>query len=144
VAEALNWILNDSQQAAKAYSQLVDASNVDEKMWDFAEMAKDHEQIVGHVKRTLEQVGSEPQAKTRGVWPDVSKHPSYRVYEDIETLRALREAEQAELEDCEKLMTMGDDNRMVHTFVSTNVMPVINSHIDTLDRYIERAQALRR
>ncbi|MCW8195148.1 hypothetical protein F6455_10155 [Proteobacteria bacterium 005FR1] len=144
MAEALNWILNDSQQAAKAYSQLVEASNVDEKMWDFAEMAKDHEQIVGRVKRTLEQVGSEPQEKNRGIWPAVEKHSSLRVYEDIDTLRALREAEQAELEDCEKLMTMGEGNRMVHTFVSTNVMPVLNSHIDTLDRYIERAQALRR
>lgn len=144
MAEALNWILNDSQQAAKAYSQLIGASNVGEKMWDFAEMAKDHEQIVGHLKRTLAQVGSEPQKKSRGIWPEVEKHKSCRVYEDLDTLQALREAEQAELEDCEKLMTMGNGNRMVHTFVSTNLMPVLNAHIDTLDRYIVRVQGLNR
>jgi thiamine pyrophosphate-dependent acetolactate synthase large subunit-like protein len=143
MAEALNWILNDSQQAAKAYSKLVDASNVDSKMWDFAEMAKDHDQIVGHVKRTLAQIGATPEEKTRSIWPQVEKDKAARVYEDIETLQALRDAEQAALEDCEKLMSMSNNNRMVHTFVSTNVMPVINSHIETLDRYIERAHARR-
>lgn len=141
MAEALNWILNDSQRAAQVYSGLIEASDVDSKMWDFVEMRKDHEQIAGHVKRTLAQIGAEPDEKTRDIWPDVKRHKALRLYEDAQALQALRDAEKAELEECRKLMTMSDDNRMVHTFVSTNVVPVLTGHIETLERYLQRAQS---
>lgn len=142
MAETLNWILNDSQRGAEVYSELIEDSGMDQKMWDFVEMRKDHEQIVGHVKRTLAQIGAEPGGKTRNIWPQLKKDPARRVYEDTKVLKALRDAEKAELEDCEKLMSTGESDRMVHTFVATNVMPVINGHIETLDRYLHRAQAI--
>lgn len=141
MADALNRILNDSQRAAEVYSELLEASNPDSKTWDFIEIRKDHEQIVGHVKRTLETIGGHTDEKPGHDWPGLKKHKALRIHEDKQVLQQLLDYEKTELADCEQLMSMGDGDRMVHTFVSTRVMPVLSSHIETLDRYLQRAQA---
>ena len=143
MAEPLNWILNDSKRAAEVYQGLISSSGMDAKLWEFEEIRKDHEQIVGDVRRTLGEIGDEPRDDTRRIWPELKKDRSERLYEDIETLRALREAEQAELEDCEKLLSMDKDNRIINAFVQDQVMPVIARHIDTLDSYLNRAGSMR-
>ena len=143
MAEPLNWILNDSQRAAKVYAGLIENSNVDSKMWDFVNIRKNHEQIVGDVKQKLTELGLQPTDKSRNNWPDISKHKALRLYEDADALLALREAEQAELEDCEKLLSMSKDQRLAETFVSGEVMPVLRDHIEILDRYLKSAKNTR-
>lgn len=141
MADALNRILNDSQRAAEVYSDLFQASKPDSKTWDFVAIRKDHEQIAGHVKRSLEKIGGRTDEKPRDIWPELKKHKTLKIYEDRQTLQALLDAEKTELADCEQLMSMGDGDRMVHTFVSTRVMPVLAAHIETLDGYLQRAQS---
>lgn len=144
MADLFNRLLRESSEAAEVYSGLVEESNVDSKVWDFVEMRKDHEQIAGQLKRTMAQAGSPPTQGGSGGWPRVRRHKALRLYEDIEVLQSLREAEQAELEDCEKLMAMGEGDRLSRTFISNDVMPVLSSHIETLDGYLERARAMER
>lgn len=144
MADLFNRLLNDSEKAAQVYSGLVEDSNVDSKMWDFEEIRKDHEQIAGHIKRTPAQTGTSASGRGSGGWPPVKRHRAVRLYEDLEALKTLRDAEQSELDDCEKLMAMGEGDRMSRTVVANEVMPVLISHLETLDGYIQRAQTLNR
>lgn len=144
MAEPLTWILNTSSRAAKVYAGLIEAADMDEKMWDFENIRKDHEQIVGDVKRTLTELGEAPPVeKDRRVFPDLEKSSHLRVYEDVDALKALLEAEKTELEDCRQLLTMKHDDRRVNAFVTTEVVPVLSKHVETLEHYLNRAQTIR-
>ncbi|MGQ9427193.1 hypothetical protein ACXYTJ_15990 [Gilvimarinus sp. F26214L] len=143
MAVTLNRILNDSQQAAMVYGSLVEAANVDEKAWDFVEMRKDHEQIVGSIRRMLAEMGMDPGGQGPGASPQIRKQPHLRLYEDPEVLNALREAEQSELADCDALMGQSAGDREIHTFVANQIRPVLSNHVEVLSDYLKRARARR-
>lgn len=135
-AETLNRILGCEHAALQAYQRVLDNSAQDPQVWDLLRMANDHRQAVGRLQAQIEHLGGVPAPGTASVWPEVSRTPGIRAYEDRAALMALRQGAMREIDMCDKALRAESAFEPARATITNSILPMLRRHVDVLNTYL--------
>lgn len=135
----LNHLLKKEQGACESYENLLKDTAQHPDVWDLFQIQTDHHQTVGHIKHQIESLGGEPTPDRALPIPDI-RRKAVRLSEDHATLEALRQIEGSEAADCREALRTPDLAASARTLIESHVLPILERHVETLDRYLGQAR----